>query len=156
MTLLQKAIKCKGKFLRNFLTPLLLLLFSTAYAQTPATDDQAKKPITDGMKAEMAVQKAAADSSTNKAFSKKMSLGLNLGLTNGVGIDFAYSIMPHLNAKLGFNYADFAINDYRYTLAVKATDPAGTILVRPRCSCQSRSSQAIARLCFEASRGSPA
>jgi hypothetical protein len=47
---------------------------------------------------------------------KNMSIGLNLGLVNGIGVDIAYRFKEHWAAKLAFNYADYTKKGYTYDI----------------------------------------
>jgi hypothetical protein len=65
-----------------------------------------------------------APSTTSPTFSKNVSIGLNIGVTNGVGLDVAYRFAKHWAGKVAFNYADYAVKDYTYSYAT--TNPDGT------------------------------
>ena len=76
------------------------------------------KPITDGMKAEMAL---AADS-VKKTSIRMKSVGLNLGLVNGIGIDFAYRFAKHWTGRFAYNYADYTKTNYTRNITSTNTD----------------------------------
>jgi hypothetical protein len=48
-------------------------------------------------------------------FSKNVALGLNLGISNGIGVDVAYRFAKHFAAKLAVNYADFEKKGIEYS-----------------------------------------
>jgi hypothetical protein len=48
--------------------------------------------------------------------SQKISIGLNLGIVNGIGVDAAYKFAGHWAVKAGYNYADYTKNDYTYDI----------------------------------------
>ena len=59
---------------------------------------------------------ANASSETILASPTNVSIGLNIGLVNGVGVDVAYRLGGHWATKLGYNYADYTKNGYTYDI----------------------------------------
>jgi hypothetical protein len=55
--------------------------------------------------------------------SAKFSIGLIMGLPTGIGVDAAYGITAHLSARMGYNYAAYAVNGYDYSFS--STNSAG-------------------------------
>ena len=104
MTLLQKTFRVNGKILRNFFVGVALVAIVTAQAQS--TDAGVRT------------------SSTQPMPPKNMSVGLNLGVTNGIGVDFAYGFAKHWAGRLAYNYADFSKKDY--TVDITSTNPDGS------------------------------
>jgi hypothetical protein len=49
-------------------------------------------------------------------FTKRMSIGVNLGIVNGIGVDIAYRFREHWAAKMAFNYADYTKKGFIYTI----------------------------------------
>lgn len=52
---------------------------------------------------------------TTPDFTKNIAVGLNLGVTNGIGVDVAYRFAKHWAGKIAINYADYAKNGYQYS-----------------------------------------
>ena len=102
MTLLQKTLRHKRKIQRFFFVCLSILSYLTAHAQTP--------------------QVVATTETTEPVAKKDISIGLNLGVTNGVGVDVAYHFSKHWAGRLAFNYAHYAKNDYTYDIASTNSD----------------------------------
>jgi hypothetical protein len=63
-----------------------------------------------------------APSTTTSTFSKNVSVGLNIGVTNGVGLDIAYRFAKHWAGKVAFNYADYAVKGYTYSYSTTNAD----------------------------------
>jgi hypothetical protein len=55
-----------------------------------------------------------------------MAVGLNLGITNGIGVDFAYRFAKHWAGRLAYNYADYTKNDYPFSYTSTNTDGTKT------------------------------
>jgi hypothetical protein len=53
---------------------------------------------------------------------KPISVGFNLGVTNGLGIDAAYRFAKHWSGKIAVNYADFTKNNYTYDIVSTNSD----------------------------------
>ena len=104
MTLNQKTISVKGKILRNFFVGLILTSFLSAQAQSSV--------------------RIQSSDETKSTTPKEIAVGLNVGVTNGIGIDVAYRFAKHWAARLGYNYADYSKENYTYTIV--STNPDGT------------------------------
>jgi hypothetical protein len=52
----------------------------------------------------------------DKTDKNNITLGLNMGLPTGIGVDIAYRFKQRLATRFSFNFADLTINDYRYTI----------------------------------------
>ena len=63
---------------------------------------------------------------TPSTFTKNVSIGLNVGVTNGVGIDVAYRFAKHWAGKLAYNYADYSVKGYNFSYTTTATDGTKT------------------------------
>ena len=53
---------------------------------------------------------------TDLFLKENMSIGLNIGIVNGIGIDVAYNFAEHWAVKVGYNYADYTKNNYTYDI----------------------------------------
>jgi hypothetical protein len=53
---------------------------------------------------------------TQAIFPKSLSIGLNVGLVNGIGVDIAYRFREHWAAKMAYNYADYTKTGYTYDI----------------------------------------
>ncbi|MBL7813444.1 MAG: hypothetical protein JNL70_00465 [Saprospiraceae bacterium] len=104
MTLNRKSISSSGKFVRKVFFGLSFFSFSTVFAQNatlPAVPESAEpKP------------------------KKEMSVGLNVGVVNGIGIDLSYKFAKHWAGRIAYNYANYTKNDYVYDIV--STNPDGT------------------------------
>jgi hypothetical protein len=85
------------KNLRNFILGLCLLATLPIFGQNS-----------------MSALKGSATSST-ATFTKNVSVGLNIGLANGIGLDVAYRFSPHWAGKLGLNYAQYTQKGIEYS-----------------------------------------
>ena len=47
---------------------------------------------------------------------QNVSIGLNAGISNGIGLDLAYRFSEHWAVKVGYNYADYTKNNYTYDI----------------------------------------
>lgn len=65
-----------------------------------------------------------APATTPSTFAKNVAIGVNVGVTNGIGLDVAYRFSKHWAGKLAYNYADYEKNGYTYD--VVTTNPDGT------------------------------
>ena len=63
---------------------------------------------------------------TSPTFTKNVAIGLNVGVTNGIGLDVAYRFARHWAGKLAINYADYAYNDYTYSYVNTNSDGTKT------------------------------
>ena len=68
--------------------------------------------------------KGAPSTTTSAAFTKNVAIGLNVGITNGIGLDVAYRFSKHWAGKLAYNYADYSKKGYTYDIV--STNPDGT------------------------------
>jgi hypothetical protein len=104
MTLLQKTLRVDGKNLRKVLLGLFLVSAFMAKSQTP-----------DG---------GVRMSSTQPIAKKDIAVGLNFGITNGIGVDVAYRFAKHFTARLAYNNARFSVKDFKKDIV--STNPDGT------------------------------
>ena len=58
---------------------------------------------------------------TSSTTYKKISIGLNAGIPNGIGLDLAYRFADHWALKMGYNYADYTKNNYTYDITSRDT-----------------------------------
>ena len=49
-------------------------------------------------------------------YAKNVSVGLNVGVSNGIGIDVAYRFAKHWAGKVAYNYADYTKKGYTYDI----------------------------------------
>lgn len=100
--------------------------FQNAQAATTTAADAltVQKQAINGARQEVSIDSTPAIE--KPVFQKQMALGLSLGIANGIGLDVAYRLMPHLSIKGNFNYARYTLNNFQYTLQPKASDPVGT------------------------------
>ena len=105
MTLLQKAFRDKGKMIRFF---FFGLFFITAYAAQAQSTEQ-----------------IVNDAVTEPIMKKDIAIGLNLGITNGLGVDVAYRFAKHWAARLAYNHVRYTKEGYTYD--IKSTNSDGTV-----------------------------
>ncbi len=104
MTLLQKTFRDKGKMIRFFFVGLSFMTATAAQAQSS--------------------EQVANEATTQPMIKKEIALGLNVGVTNGLGLDVAYRFAKHWTGRLAFNYARYTKENYTYEIA--STNPDGT------------------------------
>ncbi len=104
MTLLQKTFSNKGKMIRFFFVGLSLTTTLAAQAQS---------------------NERVSDDATEYPFKKKeIAVGLNIGVSNGLGIDVAYRFAKHWAGRLAYNHARYTKEGYTYD--IESTNPDGT------------------------------
>jgi hypothetical protein len=64
----------------------------------------------------LSLSQAATSSQTDLGLRGNVSVGLNIGIINGVGIDAAYNFADHWAIKVGYNYADYTKHNYTYDI----------------------------------------
>ena len=107
MTLLQKTFRVNGKILRKILVGLSFSTILTIHAQSTVV--------------------IASDTLNPQSLKKEMAIGLNLGISNGVGVDFAYRLAKHWTGRIAYNYADYTKKDYTYDITSTSSDGTKTI-----------------------------
>ena len=71
-----------------------------------------------------ALKGAPSTTTTTATFTKNVAIGLNVGITNGIGLDVAYRFSKHWAGKLAYNYADYSKKGYTYDIV--STNADGT------------------------------
>lgn len=66
--------------------------------------------------------KGAPSTATPANFTKNIAIGLNVGVTNGVGLDVAYRFAKHWAGKVALNYADYTYKGYTYDIVSTNAD----------------------------------
>ena len=69
-----------------------------------------------------AALKSAPVITTPVVFAKNVAIGLNVGITNGIGLDVAYRFSKHWAGKLAFSYADYEYKGYTYDIVSTSSD----------------------------------
>ena len=106
MTLLQKTFSDKGKKFRFFLAGFSFLIANAVFAQS---SEQVIPPT---------------DAATEPLKKKEIAVGINVGITNGIGLDVAYRFAKHWAGRLAYNYANYSKENYTYDIV--STNPDGT------------------------------
>jgi hypothetical protein len=107
------------KNLRNFCLLICLLISYHVGGQTLSEASSNVAPSADSLTSWIASARIP---------SKNISVGLNLGVSNGIGLDLAYRFSGHWAAKVAYNYANFTKNDYTYNIV--STSASGVVDVK--------------------------
>jgi hypothetical protein len=98
-----------------------------APTKTPPSPQESSRTVTTAKPVEKPTAKQAAepqktDSLLTAAFAPKMAIGLNVGLFNAPGLDFAYQFAPRWAARISFGYMSHSITDYPYDYSTRQSD----------------------------------
>ncbi len=104
MTLLQKTFSDKGKMIR-------LVLVGLSFMTASAVQAQSSKQV-------------STEASTYPFKKHEIAVGLNVGVSNGLGLDVAYRFAKHWAGRMAFNYAKYTKEGYTYDIV--STNPDGT------------------------------
>ncbi len=104
MTLLQKTFRHKGKMIRLAFVGVCLITASAIHAQSS--------------------KHVSSEASTYPFKKNEIAVGLNIGVSNGLGLDVAYRFAKHWAGRLAFNYAKYTKEGYTYD--IESTNPDGT------------------------------
>ena len=104
MTIFTKTFKNKGKKLKFFIIGFSFIAASSVQAQS--------------------AEKVSTEASTYPFKKKEIAVGLNVGISNGLGLDVAYRFAKHWTARLAYNHAQYTKEGYTYEIA--STNPDGT------------------------------
>jgi hypothetical protein len=66
----------------------------------------------------LSFSQAFMPSETDLSLRRNISIGLNIGIINGIGIDAAYTFADHWAVKLAYNYADYTKHNYTYDIVL--------------------------------------
>lgn len=94
----------RGKKIRFFIIGLSVIAASAVQAQSS--------------------EKASTEASTYPFKKHEIAVGLNVGVSNGLGLDVAYRFAKHWAGRMAFNYAKYTKEGYTYDIV--STNPDGT------------------------------
>jgi hypothetical protein len=102
-----------------------LLLFISfginSYGQSPSRADLSNSQTT-----------AAATEPTAAPFQKSKAIGLNVGLLNAPGVEFAYKFAPHWAARISYGYMSYGVNNFSYTTTSTTAGTPTSLLINAK------------------------